>query len=66
MKIKILVGCSIKGVSCPVGKVINVEDSDARILIGMGRAEPTDEIVTEESKTKGLKKSSMPTGKSKK
>ena len=38
MKIKLLRNISIKGVHCPTGSVIEVEDPLGRELIGIGKA----------------------------
>ena len=60
MKIKILKITRVKGSRVEVGDVVDASETDAQLLVGMGKAEMTGEAVKNieptENKAKGLKK----------
>ena len=60
MKIKILKVTTVKGQRVEVGNVIDASETDAQLLVGLGKAEITDSAVKNieptENRAKGLKK----------
>ena len=61
MKIKILKITRVKGSRVEVGDVVDASETDAQLLVGMGKAELTNDTVKKnveptENKAKGLKK----------
>ena len=61
MKIKILKDTSVKGQHCSIGSVVEASQQDAEYLVGMGKAELTNDTVKKNveptmNKAKGLKK----------
>lgn len=47
MKYKVLKSCRIHNQSCPAGEVIELNDSEAKELMAMGRIMPHDDPVVE-------------------
>ena len=60
MKIKILKVTTVKGQRVEVGDVIEASETDAQLLVGLGKAEITNSAVKNieptENRAKGLKK----------
>ena len=61
MKIKILKVTTVKGQRVEVGDVVEATETDAQLLVGMGKAELTNDTVKKNveptmNKAKGLKK----------
>jgi|LUMV01.1.fsa_nt_gb hypothetical protein len=61
MKIKILKITRVKGSRVEVGDVVDASETDAQLLVGMGKAELTNDTVKKNveptmNKAKGLKK----------
>ena len=60
MKIKILKVTTVKGQRVEVGNVIEASETDAQLLVGLGKAEITNSAVKNieptENRAKGLKK----------
>lgn len=63
MKIKILKVTTVKGQRAEVGDIVDATEQDAQILVGLGKAEETNDNVKnvepKENKAKGLKGSSF-------
>ncbi len=60
MKIKILKVTTVKGSRVEVGDVVDASETDAQLLVGLGKAEMTNSAVKKieptENRAKGLKK----------